>query len=368
MLMCNHVSISDDTIIDFCAFGYLGLRHRADELRPWNRLSGARPATLEDDELAWALEQQVAALLGCESAVFGPSTLHIFWDLFSALSNDDVAVYLDDDVYPIARWGIERVQSQGVSVHRFSHHNPAALCSLLKENLPQLERPVVVADGVSSRMWSTAPLRDYAACIEPFGGLLIVDDTQATGLLGHSPGPQAPFGVGGGGSLRWHELESSSIILVSSLTKGFGIPVAVLSGSAPVIDWFRANSQTRLHCSPPSNAALHAVEHALDVNELRGDELRARLAENIRRFQAIFWDGDAAVAPPFFPIQVVPIPETVDPVRVNAELLSCGLRVLLQHDTERSTNLLLVITAEHELAEVSAAASLLRKTIMPSSL
>ena len=58
----------------------------------------------------------------------------------------------------------------------------------------------------------------------------MVDETQAMGLLGHSHYPQAPFGLGGGRSLRWNELESPNVFYVSFLAKGFGVSIAVFSG------------------------------------------------------------------------------------------------------------------------------------------
>ena len=53
------------------------------------------------------------------------------------------------------------------------------------------------------------------------------------------------------------------MIVGSSLAKGFGTPMPLLAGSASVIRRFEEHSETRIHCSPPSLAALHAAEHAL---------------------------------------------------------------------------------------------------------
>ena len=45
-----------------------------------------------------------------------------------------------------------------------------------------------------------APLTDYLKILRTWGGHLIIDDTQALGILGSHPGPDVPYGRGGGGS------------------------------------------------------------------------------------------------------------------------------------------------------------------------
>lgn len=60
----------------------------------------------------------------------------------------------------------------------------------------------------------------------------MLDDTQALGILGCYPRPDAPYGEGGGGSLRHFGIQSPEILSGNSLVKGFGVPVAVLAGTA----------------------------------------------------------------------------------------------------------------------------------------
>ena len=45
-------------------------------------------------------------------------------------------------------------------------------------------QPVILTDGYCPACRQVSPLAAYARAIEPAGGLVIVDDTQALGVLG----------------------------------------------------------------------------------------------------------------------------------------------------------------------------------------
>jgi len=278
-------------MLDFTSALYLGMRHSSDSLEPWVQLTTGVPAALQTPPGALSLAATLAELQGCERATLRTSTLHLFWDLFGMLAGEGIAIYRDEGLYPIARWGIERASARGVRVQSFRHHDVKALRSLRAQHRSSRARPVIVVDGYCPGCARPAPLEDYWKCAQEFGGYLIMDDTQALGIFGQAPRKEQPYGNGGGGMLRWHNLTDRRVLVTSSLAKGFGVPVAALSGTRNAIDWFERRSETSIHCSPPSNAALSAVAHALDVNRDCGDALRTRLANLIgifrRKLQAI---------------------------------------------------------------------------------
>lgn len=340
--------------------GYLGLHHAPDQLSPWERLTTGRPANLDGRN---PLAGEVARLQGCEAGVLGPSTFHLFWDLFGSFTEDEVALYVDEGTYPVARWGIERAASYGTPVWWFPHHNGEALETLVTQNASDQRRPVVVVDGVSSQTWTPAPIGDYLSSIAPLGGLLVIDDTQAVGLIGHSPGREYAFGKGGGGSVRWHGIESPNVVLVSSLAKSFGVPVAVLSGSAAMVEWFIGKSQTRIHCSPPSIPGLHALEHALQVNAREGDQIRDRLLQNIRHLQTRLAEAGVPSMASLFPVQSIPLPAGADPVLFESRMRARGVRVLMQQGAEGRANILLILTAAHRWEDIELVVEALLDTL-----
>ena len=176
---------------------------------------------------------------------------------------------MDEGTYAIARWGVERAAAQGVAVCTFPHHDAAAARALIEGDAQGRSRPVILTDGFCPLCGESAPIASLLQIVERHGGQLVLDDTQAFGMLGEKPCAATPFGLGGGGSLKWHGGSSPHAIAGSSLAKAFGVPIAVLAGSEALIGRFEQRSETRLHCSPPSLAALRAAEHALAMNRVQ---------------------------------------------------------------------------------------------------
>ena len=352
------------TMLDFTSALYLGLRHPSNSLRPWSQLTTGKPAALDAPANERRIAQCLAELIGCERAVIGPSTLHLFWDLFGVLAQDNVSVYLDTGVYPIAKWGVERAAAHGVPVHTFAHHDVKALERCLKHDVSQRFKPVVVADGFCPGCGHLAPIPGYLDLIRNRGGYLVLDDTQALGILGHSPGVGAPYGKGGGGSLRWSRTSSSQVIMVSSLAKGFGVPVAVLSGSRVWIERFESQSETRLHTSPPSTAVFHAAEHALTVNRACGDALRSRLAHLVRQFRKHLGTCGLSSTGGVFPVQILRRIPHLDARRVHNCLLDLGVRAVLhQPRCQRGVAISFLLTALHRFADIERAGRALAEAL-----
>jgi 8-amino-7-oxononanoate synthase len=351
-------------LIDLTRFSYLGLLHASAELGGWERLSPGLPPAL-DPELGHsaALERELAALVGCDAACLGRSTLHLFRDLFDALGREPCAFIVDESTYAIARWGLVWAQAAGAPVTFFAAHDVAALDAALDALAGSGRRPVVVTDGISGKTWSPAPLRDYAERVAAHEGLLIVDDTHAVGVFGGGASTPEPFGRGGGGSLAWHALGGEQVLLVSSLGKGFGVPLAALAGSAARVDWFRARSSTRVHCSGPTAPELRALEHALHENAERGDALRATLLRNIAVWRSVFHDLGFATNDPFHPVQRLRLPRGTDLEDLPRAARARGVRVWVSASEPMPASVLVVLTAALSETEVASACGALASAL-----
>jgi 8-amino-7-oxononanoate synthase len=343
--------------LDFTSALYLGLGHASASLRPWDRLTTGAPAALVEAPDAVAVAQRVAALQGCERGLLAPSTLHLFWDLFGALAGNGMAIYADVGVYPIVRWGVERAVARGAHARGFAHHDPDSLKRRLKLDARRGWRPLVVADGFCPSCGELAPVAEYLECARDYGGILVLDDTQALGVLGHSPEAPyagAPYGKGGGGVLRWSDVSGPDVLVGSSLAKGFGAPVAALCGGRALIERFEIKSETRVHCSPPSAAAVRAAEHALAVNRTRGDALRSRLARLVSYFRRRLAEIDLSAAGGLFPVQT--IATGIDAATVYERLRRANVRtVLSQGGNGREARISFLLSARHHPNEIDYA-------------
>jgi 8-amino-7-oxononanoate synthase len=339
-------------MLDFTSALYLGFEHASRSLPGWTRLTLGKPAVLEEIPGTLQVQRDLAELTGCERVQLGSSTLHLFCDLFAMLARRNVAIWIDEAAYPIARWGTDRAAASGVPVRVFKHHNAAALRRAL--GTVRGTRPVIVTDGYSPLRGTQAPLPEYAKCAAAGNGLLIVDDTQALGVFGQRVKSRAPYGSGGGGSLRYFNLRDTGIVVVSSLAKAFGVPVAMLGGGEEFVGRFRENSATLVHCSPPSAAAISAAQRALQLNRRFGDVLRRRLAERVIQFRRGV--PNLLAADGLFPVQPLKLPGRIEPRAVHRALLGRGVSPVLHRDSnDGGSRISFVLTASHRLSEIDYA-------------
>lgn len=342
-------------MLDFGSALYLGLRHPSRSLRPWDRLTTGAPAALGEPPAARRVAAALAALQGCQAAVMARSTLHAFLDCFAVLGAAARPVLVDGGAYPIAGWG---AAAAGARPAPFAHHDPADL----RRRLARLPRsrpgPLVVADGVCPGCGGVAPLADYLELSRGHGGLLLVDDTQALGVLGNRRDGAGPYGAGGGGSLPFAGVAGPQLVCVASLAKGFGVPVAVVAGGRRLVARLAALAPGRSHTSPPSAADLHAAEAALAANRRVGDRLRRRLAGLVLRLRRRLAEWGIAATGGLFPVQHLPAMPAGVAVRLAEALADRGVRAVLQHHRCRpGATVTLLVTARHTPGDIDAAAA-----------
>ncbi len=317
--------------------------------------STGRPAALEEPADGPRLAQTIAELQGCQAAALGASTLHLFWDYFGTLDPYRDAIFLDAGAYPIARWGVERGAGRGMPVHSFAHFDSEDLARQIRRFFSEnRRRPVlVVTDGFCPGCGRPAPIAEYLAIARHFRGRVLIDDSQALGILGRNPTPNSPYGEGGGGSLRWQAVSGDDTLCISSLAKGFGVPIAVMAGSEAAVNEFVERSDTRVHCSPPSNATIRAAAHAMSLNRHVGDSLRQRLWELVKYFRHRLRENGVAVTGGIFPVQTFRPTPDLAPRRLYRHLLRVGIRTFLRRDHGGHGPLVsLVITTRHSLADL----------------
>lgn len=346
-------------MLDFTSALYLGIRQGSQDLGPFAALTTGVPAALYEPPLARSVARQLAAEVGVERALVVRSTLHGFLDLFTCFPDEPRLILFDVGSYPIARWGAERAMVRGARLVSFRHHAPAALAAALRRWSSGAGRPWIVVDGFCTGCGRLAPLADYRALAQRFGGRLVVDDTQALGVLGAGLGAQAPYGYGGGGSLRATGSVGGEVLLVASLAKAWGAPLAVIGGDGATVQAVASASPTRVHASPPTLADLRAAAHALAVNRASGEHRRVTLLSLVSRLRRGLRRLGLVLAPTLFPLQSVRAAPGMALPALYRRLQRLGLATVLRRPAcAGAVDLAFVLTAAHRPSHIDAAISM----------
>jgi 8-amino-7-oxononanoate synthase len=352
-------------IADFTSSLYLGIGHPRDALAEWRQLTTGAPAVLGEPPVVRRVAAEFARLVGFDAALAATSTLHIAWDLAELIGSMNAAVLVDHSAYPTLRIAAELARARGAPVRRFSGHDPMALRDAVgRLGRRDARRPlVVITDGFCPMCRRVAPIAGFANVVRDTGegGFVVIDDTQALGILGEHPSVAQPYGRGGAGTLAWSGCPRDRVMLVASLAKGFGAPLAMLAASDNLLERFAAESKSRTHCSPPSIADLHAAERALAINRTHGDRLRDRLLAVVREFRASLAAAGARLEPGVFPIQSIHAPRGDGAVALHALLARRAVRAVLANGRRRA-RVMFVLTAKHSSNDIRRAAASVQAT------
>lgn len=338
---------------DFTSALYLGMEHPSSQIPAFSRLTTGRPSLLQEPRMAQEVAQKIARLQGLKAGVLGTSTLHLFWDLFGMMGGKPSVIFFDMQLYEVPKWGLLQAHLKGIPVIGFPHFDVLGLKKKLKLSKFKQRKPILVTDGFCPQCGRPAPLKKYAQLLQSKGGILVVDDTQALGLLGKRPTTQMPFGQNGGGILPFLKMDHPNIIAVSSLAKGFGVPVAVLASSQKNVDFFKRKSLTRLHCSPPSFATIHALQKALTINQINGNQIRKTLFQKIYFFKKGISNLGLKTVTGYFPVQtIIGLPNALN-IALYQYLKRRGFAsLLLKSHIQNQAAISFIITNAHSINDL----------------
>jgi 8-amino-7-oxononanoate synthase len=333
---------------DFTSVLFLDRRHGRPGAAGYPALTTGRPAAVAEPPTAALVARRVAQVQGAESGLVHRSALHGLVDVLSLAAGEGTAVFLDRGAYPLTATAARLAAGRGTPVVRFRHLDAGHLTRAVARSG---RRPVVLTDGWCAGCNQPAPLADLRRVATAGGGLLVVDDTQAVGILGTHPGPGQPFGSGGGGSFAWSGADPEGVLRIASLAKGHGAPLAVTSGPARWMARLR-DYGTRWHASPPTAADLAAAVTST-FDESGNERRRRRLAALVVRLRrGLAQQGLAVVGLPFPIVSVL-----IGPVRtalvLRDRLATRGVRAMVvQPDCRRGSLLSFAVTAAHTPADV----------------
>ncbi len=275
------IRIGDRWLADFASCNYLGFdldREIIDSVPAaldawgthpsWSRLLGS-PVLYEQ------IEERLTELLGSEDSLVLPTITHIHMSVIPLLAASGT-IFLDERAHKTIYDGCQAAKARGAAVRRFRFEDPDHLDQLMAaERDPNR---LVCMDGVNSMTGNPPDLGAFAAVARRHGALLYVDDAHGFGVIGErGPGESSPYGMRGNSIVRHAAETYDNLVLVAGFSKAYSSLLAFIACPTEVKQMLKVAASPYLYSGPSPVASLATVLAGFDVNEQRGDALRARL-------------------------------------------------------------------------------------------
>jgi 8-amino-7-oxononanoate synthase len=275
------IRVGDHWLADFASCNYLGfdLDREIIESVPayldawgthpsWSRLLGS-PVLYED------IEDRLTALLGSEDSLVLPTITHIHMSVIPLLAASGT-IFLDARAHKTLYDGCQVARARGAAVRRFRFEDPDHLDELLRAEADPTR--LVCMDGVNSMTGNTPDLPAFAEVARRHGALLYVDDAHGFGVIGERAIDEtSPYGTRGNSVIRNAGETYDGIVLVGGFSKAYSSLLAFIACPTEVKQLLKVAAAPYLYSGPSPVASLATVLTGLEVNERRGDALRADL-------------------------------------------------------------------------------------------
>ena len=274
-----HIRVKSGEVLNFCANNYLGLADHPDLIdaaREALYSHGLGMASVRficgTSDLHLALEQRLAQYLQMDDSILFAACFDANGAVFEPLFGERDAIISDALNHASI---IDGIRLSKAKRFRFANGDMNDLEAQLKAAREGgARRIVIVTDGVFSMDGYFAKLAEVRALADRFDALVMVDDCHATGFIG-------PQGRG-----TPHRAGVKVDILTGTLGKALGGSAGgYIAAAKPIVDLMRQRARPYLFSNALPPPIVAAGIKAIDMAE-QGDDLRARLFDNAKRFRA----------------------------------------------------------------------------------
>src|SRR4051794_24488226 len=328
------IRVGERWLADFASCNYLGfdLELEIIEAIPpalaawgthpsWSRMLGS-PVLYEE------IETRLSSLLGCEDTLLLPTITHIHASVMPVLAGSG-SIFLDARAHKTMYDGCQVARGHGATVKRFRFEDPAHLDQLLSE--AHTEPTLVCMDGVNSMTGNAPDLAEFARVTRSHGALLYVDDAHGFGVIGERRTDEtSPYGMRGNSIVRHVGETYDELILVGGFSKSYSSLLAFIACPTPIKNLLKVAAAPYLYSGPSPVASLASTLAGFDVNERKGDALRADLHRMTARvLEALRRLGAATPNRSGLPIIEVPLADHEQIDAVGRFLFERGIYVTL---------------------------------------
>jgi len=275
------IRIGDRWLADFASCNYLGfdLDREIIESVPdyldrwgthpsWSRLLGS-PVLYEQ------IEERLCELLGAEDVLVLPTITLIHMSVIPVLAGSGT-IFLEKRAHKTIYDGCQLASARGATVKKFGFEDVDDLERLLKErsSAPRL----ICIDGVNSMTGNAADVEGFARLAREYDALLYVDDAHGFGVIGErAPDETSPYGMRGNSIVQHVGETYDHVVLVAGLSKSYSSLAAFMACPPELKRLLKTAAPSYLYSGPSPVASLATTLTGLDVNDKRGDPVRADL-------------------------------------------------------------------------------------------
>jgi 8-amino-7-oxononanoate synthase len=275
------IRIGDRWLADFASCNYLGFdldREIIAAVPEYLERWGTHPSwsrMLGSPVLYPQIEERLIELLGCEDALVIPTITLIHLSVIPVLAGDGT-IYVDSRAHKTIYDGCQFASARGATVKRFRFEDPDDLEQLLRQDRSSTR--LVCMDGVNSMTGNAPDLNDFARLARLYDAILYVDDAHGFGVIGErGPDEPSPYGLRGNSIVRHCGESYDGIVLVAGFSKSYSSLAAFVACPTDLKELLKTAAPPYLYSGPSPTASLATVLAGFDVNEARGEGIRADL-------------------------------------------------------------------------------------------
>ena len=271
------VIVEGKRVLNMCSNNYLGFADdkrlcaaAKDAIDQYGVGPGAVRSIAGTMSLHIELENKLAAFKGTEAALSVQSGLNTNLATIPLLMGRDDVIFTDELNHASIIDGCRLTKAKRVI---FPHRDVEGLRALLKEN-QEIEKKLIVTDGVFSMDGDLAPLPGIVEAAEEYGAMVMVDDAHGEGVLGsHGRGIVDHFGLHGRVDIE-----------ATTMSKAFGVMGGYVAGSSEIVEYLRQRARPFLFSSATTPPDVAACIAAVDILQ-ETDVPVKKLWENAKYFK-----------------------------------------------------------------------------------
>jgi 8-amino-7-oxononanoate synthase len=330
----RRIRIGDRWLADFASCNYLGFDLDPEIIAAvpveiakwgthpsWSRLLGS-PVLYEQ------IEERLTELLGCEDALVLPTITLIHMSVIPVLAGSGT-IFLENRAHKTIYDGCLFAQAHGATLERFAFEDPADLERLLRE--PHPGPRLVCLDGINSMTGNPPDLPAFCRIAREHDALLYVDDAHGFGVIGErGPGEPSPYGLRGNSIVRHFGESYENVVLVGGFSKAYSSLAAFVACPPELKRLLKTAAPPYLYSGPSPVASLATVLAGFDVNDARGDAIRAGLWDKaVQVLDCLDRLGAHTPNRSGFPLVEVPLADHTEIAEVGQFLFDHGIYVTL---------------------------------------